>query len=71
LVNQPDGTPQPNGQQPGIAPIDPNPNDPAFANSPMGQPTQLNPNFGRLNQSFSQEGVNANRQINLVARITF
>jgi hypothetical protein len=70
-VNQPDGTPQPVGVQPGISPIDPNPNDPAYANSPVGQPTQLNSNFGQLNQSFSQEGVNANRQIRLLARITF
>lgn len=50
------------GKQPKLLPISTDPNSGNL---------NINPNFGRLNQSFSQEGVSGNRTIRLRGRITF
>jgi hypothetical protein len=55
-------TPPAPGKQPALLPIDTNPND-GLVN--------INPDFGRLYRSYSQEGVDSRRSIRLRARITF
>lgn len=52
------------GHQPPLLPIHATPNDGTGL-------LNINPEFGKLNNSYSQEGVPANRQIRLRARITF
>ena len=54
-------TPAP-GKQPALLPISTDPTSGIFT---------LNPDFGKLNQSFSQEGVAGNRTIRLRGRFTF
>jgi Carboxypeptidase regulatory-like domain len=57
--------PKPNpiaGRQPALLPIDTNPSDGLLI---------PNTNFGKLNNSFSQEGISGNRQIRLRARLAF
>lgn len=55
-------TPPAPGHQPGLLPIDTNPNHGLFIR---------NASFGQLNNSFSQEGVSGNRTIRLRGRFTF
>jgi hypothetical protein len=59
LVDQSTAAP---GTQPKLLPIS---TDPTSGN------LNLNPSFGQLNQSFSQEGISGNRTIRLRCRLTF
>ena len=49
-------------QQPALVPLN---------NQTVTQAVQLNSAFGKNNASYSQEGINGNRDIRLIGRITF